>query len=180
MDRSITSIAQVLSVLLAVVFISTPGRALEGACKPVVEAMSTMAATPTHIYTTETAAYRADGKPTTSETIYVSGAVYVRVNGRWIRSVFTPEEMLQQEPEKQPNSKATCRYLHLDSTNGELADVYGMHSYTEGTKLDEELWISKSKRLPLREEQDLDIGGPMGKSHRSMRYEYGNVHPPQM
>ncbi len=183
MDRSILSMPRALSLLLLMAsFISTPtpARALEGACKPVSDAMSMMAVTPTHVYTTETAAFRADGKPTTSEAIYISGAVYVKVNGKWIRSVITPEEMLQQEPGTQQNSKATCRYLHQESTNGEPADVYGMHSDAEDAKLDAQLWISRSRRLPLREELDMDIGGKLGKSHRSMRYEYGNVQPPRM
>lgn len=171
---------RILSILLAVAFISTQARALEGACKPVFDAMRMMAATPTHVYTTETAAFRADGKPTTSEAIYVSGAVYVKVNGKWIRSAIIPEEIFQQEAGTQGNSKATCRYLHQESTNGEAAEVYGMHSEAEDAKLDAQLWISRSKRLPLREELDMDIGGKLGKSHRSMRYEYGNVQPPQM
>jgi len=180
MDRSIISMPRVLSMLLAVAFIPTPARALEGTCRLVFDAMRMMAATPTHVYTTETAAFRADGKPTTSEAIYIGGAVYVKVNGKWIRSAITPEEILQQEPETQGNSKATCRYLHQESTNGEAADVYGMHSEAEDAKLDAQLWVSRSKRLPLREELDMDIGGKLGKSHRSMRYVYGNVQLPRM
>jgi hypothetical protein len=34
--------------------------------------------------------------------------------------------------------------------------------------------------LPLRSEIDMDVGGSMGKSHRSSRYEYSNVQPPTM
>lgn len=179
-DRSIISIPRVLSIVLGLALVSAPARALEGACKPVFDAMGLMAATPTHVYTTETAAFHAGGKPTSGEAIYVGGAVYVKVNGKWIRSASTPEEMLQQEPETQEHAKATCRYLHQESMNGEAANVYSMHSDTEDAKLDAQLWISRTKRLPLREELDIDIGGKMGKSHRSTRYEYGNVLPPQM
>jgi hypothetical protein len=180
MDRSIIFIPRVLSILLALALVSTPARALESACKPVFDTLGLMAATPTHVYTTETAAFHAGGKPTSSEAIYVGGAVYVKVNGKWIRSAITPEEMLQQEPETQQKSKATCRYLHQEWTNGEAANVYSMHSDTEDAKLNVQLWISRKKHLPLREELDINIGGTMGKSHRSTRYEYGNIQPPQM
>jgi hypothetical protein len=180
MDRSVISKPRVLSILLGLALVSTPARALESACKPVFDAMGMMVTTPTHIYTTETAAFHAGGKPTSSEAIYIGDAVYVKVNGRWIRSANSPEEMLRQEPEIQRNSKATCHYLHQESTSGEAANVYSMHSDTEDAKLNAQLWISRKKRLPLREELDIDIGGTMGKSHRSTRYEYGNVQPPQM
>ena len=40
------------------------------------------------------------------------------------------------------------------------------------------MWISKATGLPLREEMDTDTGGVIGKSHRSMRYEYSDVKPP--
>jgi hypothetical protein len=32
--------------------------------------------------------------------------------------------------------------------------------------------------VPLRTEMDIDVGGSMGKSHMSVRYDYINVHPP--
>jgi hypothetical protein len=44
--------------------------------------------------------------------------------------------------------------------------------------LDTTVWISKSKGLPLRADIDIDVGGSMGKSHKSIRFDYVNVHPP--
>jgi hypothetical protein len=46
--------------------------------------------------------------------------------------------------------------------------------------MDVQVWISKSKGLPLRGELDVDVGGKLGKSHSSMCYEYGNVEPPRI
>jgi hypothetical protein len=40
------------------------------------------------------------------------------------------------------------------------------------------IWISKEQRVPLRREQDIDWGNDVGKSHQSVRYEYGNIQPP--
>ncbi len=181
MDRSIASMFITLSTLLLTVsFTSTTAQAVDGTCQQVFDAMSKMVTTPTHVYTTEASAFRAGGKPTTNETIYADGAIYTNVNGQWIRSTITPQEMFQQEQENRKQNKATCRYLREESMNGEGAAVYSTHSETQDAKSDAQLWISKSKGLPLREELDIDVGGKLGKSHHSISYEYRNVQPPRL
>jgi hypothetical protein len=102
------------------------------------------------------------------------------VNDRWTRSKITPQDILQQKKETDNNTKTTCRYLREESVNGEAAAVYSTHTETEDDKVDVQVWISKSNGLPLREELDVDVGGKLGKSHTSMRYEYGNVQPPRI
>lgn len=82
MDRSIASILVLSTLLLAVSCISTPARALDGPCQRVFDAMSKTVTTPTHVYTTETAAFSASGKPTTNESVYAGGAIYTTVNGQ--------------------------------------------------------------------------------------------------
>lgn len=168
------------ALLVAGLLISNPAWALDSSCQALFEAMTKMVTTPTHVYTTETAAFRSDGRPTTNETIYAGGAIYAKVNGKWIRSTITPHDMVRQEQDNRKNAKDTCRYLHDESVSGEPAAVYSTHSESQDVKSDAQLWISKSKGLPLREELDMDVGGKLGKSHRSMRFEYGNVQPPQM
>jgi hypothetical protein len=44
--------------------------------------------------------------------------------------------------------------------------------------VDSQIWISRAKGLPLRQDMDIDVGGKNGKSHSSSRYEYGDVKPP--
>ena len=44
-------------------------------------------------------------------------------------------------------------------------------------KSDGQMWISKSKGLPLRDEMDVDAGDGI-KHHHSTRYGYTNVQPP--
>ena len=39
------------------------------------------------------------------------------------------------------------------------------------------MWISKTRRLALREELDMDTGAKSGKSHHSVRYEYETSNP---
>ena len=181
MHRSTASMLFVLAALLmAISFLCPPAQAADSACQVVSDVGRKVLTTPTHIYTTRTAAFRSGDKPTMSETIYAGGAIYVRVNDHWTRSTITPQDMLQQKKDNQNNSKMTCRYLREESVNGEAAAVYSTHTETEDDKVDVQVWISKIKGLPLREELDVDVGGNLGKSHSSMRYEYGNVQPPRL
>ena len=181
MYRSIASMPLThCALLFAVTFLSPPAQAADGTCQAVSDVGRKVLTTQTHIYTTRTAAFHSGGKPTTSVTIYAGGAIFTNVNGHWTRSRITPQDILQQKKENQNEAKMTCRYLRDEPVNGEAAAVYSTHNETENGKVDVQIWISKSKGLPLREELDVDVGGKMGKSHSSMRYEYGNVQPPQL
>ena len=91
---------------------------------------------------------------------------------------MTTEQMLEQERENQKNVSATCSYIRDESVNGQAAVVYSEHSQTEDMKTDGQVWISRSKGLIVRQELDTDVGGTLGKTHRSIRYEYDNVRPP--
>ena len=62
-----------------------------------------------------------------------------------------------------------------ETVNGEAAVLYSVHQTVDGTMIDSQVWISKARGLPLKTELDMDVGGKLGKTHRSMRYEYTNV-----
>ena len=145
------------------IILSPLAQAADSACQALADVGRKVLTTPTHIYTTRTNAFRSGGKPTTSETIYAGGAIYVRLNHRWTRSTIKPQDMLQHKKENQNDTKITCRYLREESVNGEAAAVYSRHVETENDKMDVQVWISKSKGLPLREELDVDVGGKLGK-----------------
>ena len=148
-------------------------------CQPTTDAMKKYAAVPSHLYITTIAQYNGD-KPKSSEMISVGGVSYIEVGGKWIRSKFTPEDMMNEKKDPNAKVKNTCRYLRDESVNGEAAAVYSVHTETEDFRVDNQIWISKSGGLPLKQETDMDVGGAMGKSHKSMRYEYNNVHPPNL
>jgi len=112
------------------------------------------------------------------ESIYAGGAIYTRLEGKWNRSPMTFQEMAEMQQKNMRNSKMTCKYLKDELVNGEMAEVYGSHEVTPKGVNDTQIWISKSKKLPLRQEIDIDAGGGSGKSHMSSRYEYGDVKPP--
>jgi hypothetical protein len=93
---------------------------------------------------------------------------------------MTPQQVMKKEEENRKNSKSTCRYLKDESVSGETAAVYSTRSETGDIKSDGQIWISKGRGLPLRQEFDIDSGGSGGKYHHSARYEYGNVQPRQL
>jgi len=154
---------------------SAPARAADNGCKTVFDAMSKVLVTPTHIYNTETAAFRKN-KPMTNEGIYFGGAIYVLVGGKWRRSPMDAAAIAKQEAENRRTGKYSCRYLRDEVVHGEAAAVYASHSENEGTKADATTWISKSRGLPLRTEED--FGDQTSANHISIRYDYSGVHPP--
>jgi hypothetical protein len=148
-------------------------------CKAVFQAMDKIHTTPTHGFSTSSAS--ANAKPHTAETIYFDGTIYVNVSGKWTRSRMTSADMAQQEKENRRNSKSTCRYLKDESVNGEAAAVWEVRSENEDAKSSGQVWISKSRGLPLRSETDVEIaGGGPDKAHYSVRYEFANVQPPPL
>jgi hypothetical protein len=174
MDRLLNLIfATLLGSMLA-----TPALAADASCLPVFDAGSKVLTIPTHLYSTMTADFLPGGKPRNSELIYFKDAIYTNAGGHWSRSKMTPQDMLKQEQENQRNTQASCRFLRDESVNGEAAALYAEHSETEDSKTDGQIWISKSRGVPLRTEIDMDTGGSMSKSHMSMRYDYTNVQPP--
>lgn len=145
-------------------------------CQPVFDALQKLVTTPSHSYTTSTAAK--GGMPRTAETIMVQGKKYIRVNGKWMDTRVTTQEVLEQEKESEKNGKASCQLVRSESVNGESASLYHLQRTTEDFKEDSQIWISTARGLPLREEQDIDMGGAIGKRHNSAHFEYGNVQPP--
>jgi hypothetical protein len=110
----------------------------------------------------------------------VNGVSYIEVGGKWIRSKFTPGDMMNGK--KAPNAKVkhSCRHLRDEVVNGEGAAVYSVQTQTEDFRVENQIWISKSMDIPLKQKTDIDVGGAFGKSHKSMPHEYNNVHPPNL
>jgi hypothetical protein len=165
-------------VLVAAILCCVAAARAQSTCRPVFDALTKVVTSPSHSYTTSTAAFQDHGQPHESEAIYVDGKVFLRVKGQWKLSKVTPAEVLEQEKENRQNGKVSCQVLRSDSVNGEAVTVYSVHSETEDAKESGQLWISKSAGRLLREDQDMDLGGSEGKSHRSTRYEYNNVRAP--
>ncbi len=67
-----------------------------------------------------------------------------------------------------------------ESVNGESAALFATHGESEHGKDDNQIWISKSKGVIIKQETDIDIGNGRPKTHMSVRYEYTNVQAPKM
>jgi hypothetical protein len=164
------------TIAIAMTVLDSPQAHAADSCQPVFEALRKIVTTPSHSYTTSTAA---DGsKQRSAETIMTQGKKYIRVNGKWMAPSVTTAEVLEQERENEKNGKATCQSVRSEAVNGEAAMVYSLRRQTGGFKEDSQIWISNSTGMALREEQDVDMGGEIGKLHNSARFEYGNVQPP--
>jgi hypothetical protein len=138
-------------------------------CKIVVDALNKVHSVPAHAYGTTTMG----GKDIAVETIYAGGNVYTGIGGKWSSTPMPPEE------KQSPDDKATCRYVKDELVNGEMTAVYATHDVSPKGVTDTQVWISKSKGLPLREEMDINAGGGKNATlHTSSRYEYSNVKPP--
>jgi hypothetical protein len=162
---------------------ATPLAAQSG-CQVVDDALNKVMTVPTHIYTAMSPGLSNGSTPRPSdtihnETIYVGGSAYVKVSGKWSRSEWPPQRIMKQEQENRQQSKTTCRYLRDELVDGEAAAVYGAHAERShpDTKSDGQIWISKSRGLPLRDEMDIDAGDG-SRHHHSTHYEYTNVQPP--
>jgi hypothetical protein len=175
MLRSMWFLSVVAAVLLAALLPSTPAFAsADAACQPVFDSATKVLAASAHLYNTTTLP---GGKSRTGELIYANGVIYVLVNGKWTRSRMTVQDMLKQEQENIRDAKTTCRHVRDELVNGEAGALYSVQSDNGGVKSEGQTWISKSRGLPLKTEQDLDTGDP-DKQHISIRYEYSNVNPP--
>ncbi len=178
MSRSTLTICAAFFGLL----LATPALtyALDPACQPLYEASRKGNLIPYHMYSTTVAGYH-HNQPENSEMISTGGAngvIYLMVRGKWTRSRLTPGDLVKDKDEGASTAKNTCRYLRDEAVNGEATSVYSSHVDNEAGKVDSTIWISKSKGLPLREDIDMDVGGSMGKSHKSIHFDYVNVHPP--
>ena len=145
-------------------------------CQPVFDALTKVATTPSHSYTTSTGVN--GGTPTEAETIYADGQKYIRAHGKWMRIPVTSQDVVEQEKEKEQHGTSTCQFLGNESVNGDPAMVFAVHREYEGVKEDGKMWVSKGNGLLLRVEEDVNNTGTKVKDHRSARVEYGNVRPP--
>ena len=173
MNRSLSSLCAVLCGLL----LAASALTWADDCQLVHDATIKVLTTPNHVYTTQTADFL-QGKTRQGEIIHINGAMYVNINGKWTRSRMTAQDLVEQERENWQTSKVTCQHLRDESVNGEGAALYSVHTVSEDRTTDAQVWVSKSKGVPLREELDMNVGGAAGKSHMTLRYDYANVQAP--
>ena len=153
-----------------------PARAASG-CDAVINAILKVYQVPTHMYMTETAGANG-GKIRNAETIYLNGVTFVMVSGKWQKSTISPKELADAKRESEQKTD-TCSVVRDEAVNGEAATLYKVHNHTPDDTVDTQIWISKSRGLPLKQIYDIDVnGGARGKSHTEIHYAYTNVTAP--
>ena len=155
--------------------IALPVRAASG-CDAVIAAAIKVLQVPAHMYMTETAGFNG-GKTRNAETIYLNSVTFVMVNGRWRKSTISPKDLAEIEKRIGPKT-GVCSAVRDEAVSGEPATLYKAHSQTADETVDTQIWISKLRGLPLKQINDIDVGGARGKSHTEIRYEYTNVTAP--
>jgi hypothetical protein len=153
----------------------------DSTCNAVLAALDKNFTVPYHMYMTQTSAALQNGKPMSTEMVYAGGKRYVLYDGKWIVSDVSDDDMkAMQLKARQTAKNLSCHYVKDETVNGESAALFSTHGESEHGKDDNQIWISKSKGLIIKQETDMDIGGGRPKTHMSVRYEYTNVQAPKM
>lgn len=145
-------------------------------CDALIAATMKVLQVPSHLYMTQTSDIDG-GKAKNAETIYLNDVTYVKVDRDWRKSTVSTKDL--REMKKDSDQKlGTCSAVRDEAVGGEPATLYKVHSQTPEDTVDTQIWVSKLRGLPLKQINDLDVGGARGKSHTEIRYEYTNVTAP--
>jgi hypothetical protein len=156
-------------------------QAADSTCQAVLSALDKNFTTPYHMYMTQTVAASQNGKPISTEMIFAGDKRYILYDGKWTVSPMSTEEMKAMSLKARQTAKnLSCHYVKDESVNGESAALFATHGESEHGKDDNQIWISKSKGVIIKQETDIDIGNGRPKTHMSVRYEYTNVQAPKM
>lgn len=170
-------LSALVAAITACIACTPVAHAADPACKPVFDAMTKMAATPNHQFMTETAAFNAG--PRNSEVVTTAGATYVKVAEKWHTSPYNPQQQVKEMREASRSASETCQHLRDETVAGEPAALYSTRDKQEGgDTVDSQIWVSKTRGLPVKQTIDIDVGGKLGKSHTDVRIDYSNVQAP--
>jgi len=153
-----------LFTLIPAMLGATAAWSADPACKPLEEIKARLATVPVHIYETETGTHARS-----REMVYLNNKVYMQVNGKWRTMPMTPKDIEEAGKEVNGNSTLTCKALGSEAVGGEASALYSTHDKTPDATIDTQVWISKSRSLPLKVEMDMVMAGSGAKSHRSVR-----------
>jgi hypothetical protein len=157
-----------LSLALAV--FAVPALA-QADCKVFYDSSDKMMSVPHRLFTTMGSP---SGGEKTRESIFVDGASYIQLDGKWEKSRMTAKDLHDVELEnRKTNKNISCKIVRSEVIDGEAATVYMVHSETEDVKADATVWLSKTRGLVMREEIN-----PGTEDHIAVRYEYSNVTAP--
>lgn len=171
MTRFVTAFSLVIVVLCTA---SARAQTLSPECQAMMDAGAKQFSVPSHAFMTSTGISSALSQ---SEMINVNGVTYAMVNGTWMKSPVSVEQLIQQSRAQVASAKAhTCQAMPEETVDGVATSVYTSHTVTATGATDSRVWIAKATGLPIKSEIDMTMGDR--KSHTSVRYEYNNVTAP--
>jgi len=171
MTRFVTAFS-LMSMLLGAA--SAGAQTLSPECQAMMDAGVKQFSVPSHAFITSTGISSALAQ---SEMINVNGATYAMVNGTWMKSPVSVDQLIQQSQAQVASAKShTCQVMPDETVDGVAASVYTSHTETATGATDSRVWIAKATGLPIKSEIDMTMGAR--KSHTSVRYEYNNVTAP--
>jgi hypothetical protein len=147
-------------------------------CRGAADGMLKHATTPYHMYMTEASGAKGEQEKL-SETISAGGAFYVNVNGKWIKSGMTVQDMaaMQRGAADSVSRLYTCTRIGSDKVNGVTAQHYHVEGKTEDGVKQEDMWLSSDGFIQQIVIYGDDDSGAR-KAYRTMRYVYTNVQAP--
>jgi hypothetical protein len=170
MVRFVTSFF--LALLLGAV--SASAQTLSPECQAMLDAGQKQFTVPSHAFMTSTGLTPTMAQ---SEMINVNGVTYAMVNGQWMKSPVSVDQLIQQSKAAITGAKShTCQHMPDETVDGVAASVYTSHTESATGVTDSRVWIAQATGLPLKSEIDMTLGAR--KSHTSIRYEYNNVTAP--
>jgi hypothetical protein len=172
---ALPSLPKITPALALTIVALTLGRlawADDPACKPVYDSMDRLAGTPNHQWVAQSKAGSHD-KPTTVENITVGDARYLQMDGGWKRMPYSTANSIKEQADQRKDRASTCHAVRDESVDGVSASLVSVHTTAGDSASDQQVWISKSTGLPVR--QVIDINGT---THIEVRYSYANVAAP--
>jgi len=161
---------------IAALLAAAPPVKAASSCDPVIAASMKVLQVPSHLYMAQTAVFTG-GKAKNAESIYLNGVNYTKLDHGWLKSPVSTKELAEMRKESDQNI-GTCSVVRDEAVGGEPATLYKVHRQTPDDTVDTQIWVSKLRGLPLKQIDDMDVGGARGKSHTEVRYEYSNVTAP--
>jgi hypothetical protein len=169
---SLPKITTAWAIAIVALTLSRFAWADDPACKAVYDSMDRLAGTPNHQWLSQSKSGSHD-KPTMGEIITVGDFRYLQMSGEWKRMPYSTAKSITEQADQRKDRSSTCRAVRDESVDGVSANLVAVHTTAEDSASDQQVWISKSTGLPVR--QVIDINGT---THIEVRYSYANVAAP--
>jgi hypothetical protein len=169
---SLPKITTAWAIAIVALTLSRFAWADDPACKAVYDSMDRLAGTPSHQWLSRSKSGSHD-KPTMVEIITVGDSRYMQMSGGWKRAPYSSAKSISEQVDQRKDRTSTCHAVRDESVDGVSANLVAVHTTADGSASDQQVWISKSTGLPVRQVIDID-----GTTHIETRYSYTNVAAP--